>query len=96
MDYTGPLFIKKIYSRSNRLFKHCFLLITCAATRLVHIELTSGFMSQSFESCIFILELVSCYPINPPLSWKKDGLIGGVGTYYIIRTNSKYLTKFYL
>ena len=46
-DYAGPLYARDVYSRSDELFKCYFLLITCAATRAVHIELTSDFSSNS-------------------------------------------------
>ena len=46
IDYAGPVYIRDVYSRCDELFKCYFLLITYAATRDVHDELTSDFSSN--------------------------------------------------
>ena len=46
IDYAGPVYVRGVYSSCDELFKCYFLLITCAATRAVHIELTSDFSSN--------------------------------------------------
>ena len=47
IDYAGPVYVRDVYSCCDELFKCYFLLITCAVTRAVHIELTSDFNSNS-------------------------------------------------
>jgi len=39
IDYAGPLMVKDIYNDSTNMYKSYICLITCAATRNVHIEL---------------------------------------------------------
>ena len=56
IDYACPVCVKDIYSSCDKLFKCYFLLITCAATRAVHIELTSDFSNNSL-----ILALRRCF-----------------------------------
>ena len=56
IDYASPLYARDVYSRSDKLFKCYFLLITCTATRAVHIKLTSDFSSNSL-----ILALRRCF-----------------------------------
>ena len=56
IDYAGPVYVRDVYSHYDKLFKCYFLLITCAATRAVHIELASDFSSNSL-----ILALRRCF-----------------------------------
>ena len=56
IDYTGPVYVRDVYSSCGELIKCYFLLIRCAATRAVHIELISGFSSNSL-----ILALRWCF-----------------------------------
>ena len=56
IDYAGPVYVREIYSSCDELFKCYFLLVTCAATRAVHIELTSDFSNNSL-----ILALHRCF-----------------------------------
>ena len=55
-DYTGPVYVRDVYSSCDDFFKCYFLLIICAGTRAVHIELTSDFSSSSS-----ILALRRCF-----------------------------------
>ena len=56
IDYAGPVYVRDVYSSCDELCKCYFLLITCAATRAVHIELSSDFSSNSL-----ILALRRCF-----------------------------------
>ena len=56
IDYAGPVYVRDVYSNCDELFKYYFLLVTCAATRAVHIELTSEFSGNSL-----ILALRQCF-----------------------------------
>ena len=56
IDYGGPVYVRDVYSRCDELFKYYFLSITCAATRALHIKLTSDFSSNSL-----ILALHQCF-----------------------------------
>ena len=56
IDYAGPVYIRDVYSHCDELFKCYFLLITYAATRAVHVELSSDFSSNSL-----ILALRRCF-----------------------------------
>ena len=55
-DCTGPVYVRDVYSSCDDFFKCYFLLIICAGTRAVHIELTSDFSSSSS-----ILALRRCF-----------------------------------
>ena len=56
IDYAGPAYGKNIYADDGTLFKCYFLLITCATTRAVHIELTSNFTTKTL-----VLALRRCF-----------------------------------
>ena len=43
IDYADPVFVKKIQEKTRN--KYCILLITCAASRCVHLELTTDLSS---------------------------------------------------
>ena len=47
LDYAGPLFIKEDNERANVL-KVYVLLLTCANTRAIHLELTNDLQTPSF------------------------------------------------
>ena len=55
IDYAGPVYVRDVYSLCDELFKCYFPLIPRAATRAVHIALTSDFSSNSL-----ILALRQC------------------------------------
>ena len=59
IDYAGQVYVRDVYSSCDELFKCYFLLITCAATRAVHIELISDFTSNSL-----ILALCRCFALR--------------------------------
>ena len=56
IDYAGPVYVRDVSSRCDELFTCYFLLISCAATRAVHIEPTSDLSSNSL-----ILALRRCF-----------------------------------
>ena len=56
IDYAGPVYVKNIYADDGTLFKCYFLLISCATTRAVHIEVTSNFTTKTL-----VLALRRCF-----------------------------------
>ncbi len=49
VDYAGLLFFKNIYGTDHETYKSYILLITCAATRAVHLELVPDMNAESFK-----------------------------------------------
>ena len=47
-DFAGPLLVRDIYSRDNDMFKCYILVLTCATTRGVHLELCSDMSASTF------------------------------------------------
>ena len=39
IDYAGPIFVKNIFGDEKEMFKSYIVLITCACTRGIHLEL---------------------------------------------------------
>ena len=64
IDYAGPLFVKNMYNSndSGELFKCYVLLITCATTRGVHLELTPD---MSTPALILALQRFICRKAYP-------------------------------
>ena len=49
VDYAGPVFYKNVNEQRTELLKCYILLITCAVTRVVHIEVTPDDGSYSLK-----------------------------------------------
>ena len=49
VDYAGPVFYKNVNEQRTELLKCYILLITCAVTRVVHIEVTPNDGSYSLK-----------------------------------------------
>ena len=47
-DFAGPLLVRDIYYRGNEMFKCYILVLTCATTRGVHLELCSDMSASTF------------------------------------------------
>ena len=49
VDYLGPLFVRNIlYGNTDRLFKVCITLCTCASTHAVYLDVVPNASSRSF------------------------------------------------
>ena len=48
LDFAGPLYVVDELSKGNETLKVYILLLTCAATRAVHLELTRGLSTEAF------------------------------------------------
>ena len=58
IDYAGPLYIKNIYKSDGDMYKAYILLITCATSRAIHLELVPDQKAETliralirFQSC---------------------------------------------
>ena len=49
VDFAGPLFVENIYRSEETMYKSYILLITCAATMAVHLELVPDLGAESFK-----------------------------------------------
>ena len=47
LDHAGPLWVKDIFSGNNDMYKSYILLLTCATTRCVHLDLTPDMSASS-------------------------------------------------
>ena len=52
IDHAGPLFVKDIYSNDSSMYKALVCLLTCAATRSVHIELCPNLSAPGLIRCL--------------------------------------------
>ena len=53
IDFAGTLYVKNIYiDDKDEMFKSCNCLLTCATTRIVHLELSSSMDSSKVISCL--------------------------------------------
>ena len=52
VDYSGPLHIRDIYSKTQEMHKCDILLFTCTTTRCAHQELVSGFHADTLLLCL--------------------------------------------
>lgn len=52
IDHAGPLFVKDIYANNNIMHKAYICLLTCAATRSVHIELSPDLTAPAVIRCL--------------------------------------------
>ena len=52
IDYAGPVYVKDIYSTSPDMHKAYICLMTCAATRNVHIELVPNMSAPALIRCL--------------------------------------------
>ena len=52
IDHAGPLFVKDIYSNDSSMYKAWVCLLTCAATRNVHIELCPNLSAPGLIRCL--------------------------------------------
>ena len=53
IDFAGPLYVKNVYSDDKNEMLRCYIcLLTCAATRNVHLELSSSMDSSEVISCL--------------------------------------------
>lgn len=48
IDFAGPLYVKDIYSEDDTMNKCYIVVITCASTRAIHLELTPDLSADSF------------------------------------------------
>ena len=52
IDYAGPVYVKDIYSKDSTMHKAYICLMTCAATRNVHIELVPDMSAPALIRCL--------------------------------------------
>ena len=52
IDYAGPVYVKDIYSSDDLMHKAYICLLTCAATRNVHIELVPNMSAPALIRCL--------------------------------------------
>ena len=48
VDFAGPIYVKDVFAKKGDTNKVCIALLTCAATRAVHLELVSNLIAESF------------------------------------------------
>ncbi|XP_057312268.1 uncharacterized protein LOC130653769 [Hydractinia symbiolongicarpus] len=53
IDYAGPLFVKNVFNEEPDMYKAWIVLITCASTRAIHLDLASN---SSGPECIEVLK----------------------------------------
>lgn len=49
VDFAGPVFVKNIYGGDQSTYKSYILLLTCASTRALHLELVPDLNAESFK-----------------------------------------------
>ena len=52
IDHAGPLYVKEIYSQDHVMYKAYICIMTCAATRNVHIELVPDLSASALIRCL--------------------------------------------
>lgn len=52
VDFAGPVYLKDVYSRSNKVYKAYIAIFTCSSSRAVHLELVPDLSTETFLRCL--------------------------------------------